>query len=84
MRLHYGYGAMIGILYTDFSCRMPQTRARFGMLFGALLWLIADEIPVSLSGVSNPLQQNAASHAGALAAHLLFGTTVERIMRGRE
>lgn len=62
---------------------MPRRAARGrwlhkgrGAVFGALLWLCADEIPISFSGVSNPFKKSAVSHGSALAAHLLFGITV--------
>ena len=80
LALHYAYGAMIGAFYAALSSRVPQIRSGQGVAFGALLWLIGDEIPVSVSGISNPFQKMAASHAGALAAHLLFGAAVESII----
>lgn len=79
--LHYAYGAMLGSLYAPARDRS----ARFGRVnsvpFGVVLWLCADEIPVALSGISNPFRKSAASHAGALLAHVVFATTVENALR---
>jgi hypothetical protein len=66
--MHYWLGATLGIVYKLACCS-----AGSGALFGALLWLYADEMPISLSGISDPFKKSAASHASALAAHLVFG-----------
>jgi len=74
--MHYGLGATFGIFYA-LSCAARLS----GSTLGALFWLGADEIPVSLSGISDPSAKSIASHAGALASHLLFGVTVNRTLR---
>ena len=80
LALHYAYGGAIGASYAALSSRLPQGRSTSGLAFGVVLWLLGDELPVSLSGVSNPFRKTAASHAGALACHLLFSAVVERIL----
>lgn len=74
--MHYGLGAAFGIFYV-----LSDVPALSGAKLGALLWLCADEIPISLSGISNPSAKSIASHAGALASHLLFGIAVTETLR---
>jgi hypothetical protein len=81
MALHYLYGAMIGGSYFVLASRKPQLRSGSGTAFGAVLWLVGDEIPVTLSRISDPRNKSAASHAAAFSAHLLFGAVVEAIHR---
>lgn len=79
--LHYAYGAMLGSLYPPARDRSGRFGRASGVPFGVVLWLCADEIPVALSGISNPFRKSAASHAGALLAHVVFATTVENTLR---
>ena len=81
LALHYAFGAGIGTLYALLASRKPQVRAGFGTAFGSFVWLFADEIPISVSGISHPMRKKVASHAGALAAHLLFGFTLEAVSK---
>jgi hypothetical protein len=76
MALHYGLGAVLGLAYS-----LARRRRWPALQFSVLLWLCVDEAPISLSGVCDPSKKSAASHAGALAAHLIFGFVVSRICR---
>lgn len=78
--LHYTYGATLGTLYAATRSRNPFGKAQV-ISFGVFLWLYADEVPIALTGVSNPLGKSTASHAGALVAHLIFAITVENTLR---
>lgn len=73
--MHYALGAMLGIIY-----KPTWHPADSGALFGALLWLCADEIPISVCGISDPFKKSAASHASALAAHLAFGCATAQVV----
>ncbi len=84
LAMHYALGAMIGSFYAGISAQRGWSGKASGTLLGCLLWLCADEIPISISGISQPFQKSIASHAGALAAHLLFGVTVENALRFRD
>jgi hypothetical protein len=77
--LHYLYGAMIGGCYVVLASRRPQIRSGSGTVFGALLWVVGDEIPITFAGLSDPRSKTPASHAAAFSAHLLFGALVDRI-----
>lgn len=74
--LHYGLGATFGMLYV-----LSGAPALSDASFGASLWICADEIPVTLSGISNPSAKSAASHVSALASHVLFAVVVTRTLR---
>jgi hypothetical protein len=79
--LHYCYGAVVGASYSCIALRTPQARKGFGTAFGMVRWLAGDELPIAILGISDPRSKTAASHAAALAAHLLFGTVVEGVVR---
>jgi hypothetical protein len=74
--MHYAFGATLGIVYT-----LAWRPADSYGLFGTLLWLCADEIPISASRISDPFAKSAASHASALAAHLVFGRVTAEVVR---
>jgi hypothetical protein len=74
--MHYALGATFGIFYA-----LSPVPSLSGPTLGALLWLCADEIPISLSGISDPRAKSLRSHAGALASHLLFGIAVNQSLR---
>jgi hypothetical protein len=57
LALHYLYGGGVGLSYAAFAARSSRLRGRGGMSFGAALWLLGDEIPVSLTGVSDPFKK---------------------------
>jgi hypothetical protein len=76
LAMHYLFGAGLGILY-QVTWRTAGSDAAFGML----LWLCADEIPISLSGISDSFAKSAASHASALAAHVIFAGVTGRTAR---
>ena len=79
--LHYAYGAVLGALYATAGGKDGRPRNMPASALAVLLWLCADEIPISLTGVSNPFRKSAASHLSALAAHLLFAITVRNALR---
>lgn len=74
--MHYGLGTALGVAY-QFSWPVACSDNWFGIL----LWLCADEIPISAVGISDPFAKSAASHTGALAAHLIFGGVTGRLTR---
>jgi hypothetical protein len=74
--MHYGLGATFGVFYA-----LSRARRLSGATLGALLWLGADEIPISVCAISDPFAKSISSHAGALVSHLLFGITVTRTLR---
>lgn len=80
--LHYVYGALAGAAYAVAAERSSLSRAGYGTLFGTAVWLFGDELPITLSGLSNPFARTVRSHGSAFAAHLLFGAATELSRRG--
>ena len=81
--LHYAFGTAMGAVYGALTEASPHSAAGWGLPFGALLWLGADEIAVSRLGLSgSPTEAPASVHASALAAHLVYGFTADTVRRG--
>lgn len=78
---HYGYGAAAGAAYAVAAERWPAMRAGLGTAFGVFVWIFGDEVPIWLTGVSDPRLKTAESHGSALIAHLLFGAVTDAAMR---
>jgi putative membrane protein len=75
---HYATGALSGAVYGAAAEILPVSCAGVGVPFGAVLWLIADEVAVPSLGLSKaPTQFPLSTHADALAAHMVFGVTTE-------
>lgn len=85
--VHYGFGAMSGAVYGVLSEGSPVARAGAGLVFGAGLFVVADEVLVPLLGWSGaPQEYPLASHIYGLASHLVYGVSAEcarRMVRSR-
>ena len=79
--MHYGYSAAASAGYAVLAGKNQAFRAGFGTVYGAVLWLAGDEIGITLMGLSDPRSKTKASHAVALAAHLIFGSVTEASRR---
>lgn len=80
--VHYGYGTAMGALYGGLCEMVPSAGTAAGIPFGALLWLVGDEIAVPLLGLSSPPTKAPPSgHADALAAHAVYGLTADGVRR---
>lgn len=80
--VHYGYGTAMGAVYGGICEFLPKAGLAAGIPFGAVLWLIGDEIGVPLMGFSKPPTQIPASvHADALAAHAIYGLAADGTRR---
>lgn len=81
--VHYAFGASMGALYGVVSEIQPRSRIGFGTLFGAALWLTADEMMVpALKLATKAKETSLKSHANALAAHLVYGASAEAVRLG--
>jgi hypothetical protein len=88
--VHYGYGVAWG---AGFALAARALRARWrpplatGLAFGALLWVVSDELLVPLFGFSRePAQYPPSSHLKGLVAHLVYGVATDvawRVARTR-
>jgi putative membrane protein len=80
--VHYAFGAVMGALYGGAAEVAPASARGWGLPFGTVLWAGADEVGVPMAGLSGPPWETPAStHASALAAHLVYGATVEGVRR---
>ncbi len=80
--VHYAFGGAVGAIYGAAASRTDDVSAWAGLPFGATVWLVADEMGVPLSGLSKgPFEYPLATHANALAAHLVYGITTEMVRR---
>lgn len=80
---HYAFGATSGAIYGAAAQVFPPVRIGAGLPYGAAIWLIADETVVPFLGLSkHALQYSPATHAYALAAHLVYGLTTDAVLRG--
>lgn len=80
--LHYAYGSTMGGLYGAAAELVPGVTTGAGALYGALIWITADEGVVPALGLSkSPAEYPLSIHTYALASHLVFGLTTE-IVRG--
>lgn len=80
--VHYGFGSTMGALYGVASEVWPRSTAGAGTLFGAAVWLGADEAALPLLGLSKPpTEYPASTHAYALASHFVYGLTTDAVRR---
>ncbi len=80
--VHYTFGLASGLLYGAISEAAPATGMAGGALFGASLWLVADEAMVPALGLSRPpTEYPASTHVYAFASHIVFGVTLEGARR---
>lgn len=84
---HYAFGATAGAAYAIGVDSAPPKVARVltagrGLLYASLVWLLADEIAVPLTGLA-PLPQRSPLrlHAYALAGHFAYGLALEQARR---
>jgi len=76
--VHYTFGTATGGLYGALAEVSPPVTAAAGLPFGAVFWLLADEITVPLLGLSKgPAAYPVSTHVYAFASHLVYGVTAE-------
>ena len=80
--VHYATGAAMGGVYGLVSGMIPAITAGNGALFGAIVWLGADEIAVPAFGLGKaPDKVAPGDHAYALVSHLVFGVVLDTARR---
>jgi len=84
--VHYAMGATSGAIYGVTAELIPLATVAEGLVFGASVWLVADEAIVPALGLGKSAKQTPVStHIYALTSHLVYGfvtETVRRAMRG--
>ena len=76
--VHYAFGTVTGGLYGAMAEVTPQVTAGAGIPFGAVFWVVADEVTVPALGLAKgPTAYPVSTHVYALASHLVYGLTAE-------
>ena len=71
-----------GAIYGAVAEVLPIVRAGNGLLFGTILWWVADNTAVPAVGLSKrPSAYPPSTHAYALSSHLVYGFVTESIRR---
>ena len=79
---HYAMGVTSGGIYGAMAEMTPAATVGAGLPFGAAVWLLADEVVMPALGLSKPAPEYPpATHAYAIASHLVFGLTTEIVRR---
>lgn len=79
---HYAFGGAAGACYGVMAGRLPIVRAGRGVAYGTAVWIVADETVTPLLDLSRgPSELPAGVHAYALAAHWVFGLTLDAVVR---
>ena len=80
--VHYAYGTGIGALYGGVAQKRSATVSGFGSAYGAAVWALGDEAAVPALGLGRrPADTPVSQHLQALAAHLVYGVTLEGVRR---
>jgi len=80
--LHYLTGAAAGGIYGLFGRLVPALRAGQGLLYGGLVWAMADEGLVPALGLSAPANRKGlGEHGFALSSHLVYGAALDIVRR---
>jgi len=81
--LHAVTGAAAGAVYGAAAAKLtPKVTAWRGVLFGAGVWLLADQVAVPLLRLGRaPTRHRWASQLMNLCAHLVFGVTTDAVRR---
>jgi|SRR5687767_124793 len=76
--VHYAFGTVTGGLYGAMAEVAPQVTTGAGIPFGAVFWVVADEVAVPALGLAKgPSAYPVSTHVYALASHLVYGLTAE-------
>jgi putative membrane protein len=76
--VHYAFGTLLGAAYGLLADSLPVNGPRLGAVYGAAVWLLADEIGVPALGFAPPPSEvPVTSHVKALASHLVYGIATE-------
>jgi putative membrane protein len=80
--VHYAYGTGIGALYGGLAQRLEAATSGFGSAYGAAAWALGEEIAVPALGLGKkPTETPVSQQLQLLAAHLVYGMTLEGVRR---
>ncbi len=80
--VHFGFGTLMGGLYGVASELAPVVTTGMGSLYGAGVFVGADETALPLIGLAEaPTDVPLKTHVYALASHLVYGLSAELVRR---
>jgi uncharacterized membrane protein YagU involved in acid resistance len=80
--VHYAYGTGVGALYGGLAQEHGTATSGFGTAYGAAAWALGDEVAVPSLGLGRkPTETPISQHFQLLAAHLVYGITLEAVRR---
>jgi putative membrane protein len=78
--VHYGFGTAIGALYGVLTELYPAVSTGQGSLYGAAVWLGADEFALPALGYAPGIEKRPANeHLYGAAAHAIYGVVTETV-----
>jgi uncharacterized membrane protein YagU involved in acid resistance len=79
---HLSFGAGAGCAYGLLARRIPVLTKGYGVLYGTLVWALADEGLIPALGLSRPSQEmRPGLLAYALLGHFVYGAALEAVRR---
>jgi hypothetical protein len=79
--VHYGFGSLVGMVYGVMAAAIPFARVGYGIGYGSMVWLAADEVAVPAFGLSQSSKAPVSSHVKALASHCIYGLATDLAQR---
>ncbi|MFL5733650.1 MAG: hypothetical protein ACJ78Q_10655 [Chloroflexia bacterium] len=80
--VHYATSLFYGGLLGAAASRVPRLGLLAGLLYGAAIWLLLDEITLRLLDIApDPRKVPARQHLQALGAHFVYGTATALVTR---
>ncbi len=78
--VHYGFGALQGGFFGAATGKNSVRDVTSGLAFGTAVWLVADELSVSLLGLAaGPGSAPPTQHAHRWFAHVVYGLTTSSV-----
>lgn len=80
--VHYSMGTTSAAIYGTVAEFVPAVTVGEGLVFGAAVWLVADEATLPALGLSTrPDKTPLATHVYACVSHLVYGAVAEAVRR---
>jgi len=80
--VHFAFGGALATAYGVLAEILPEITAGRGLLWGLVVWAVADEAALPLIGLSGPpVRYPLSTHALALTGHCVYGVTTEVVRR---
>ena len=81
--VHFAAGGVAGAAYATGIARRYWNPITSGVIFGAALWLVGEELAMPLLGINDPPSAYSCSmHLNSLGEHLAYGVTTALVSKG--